>query len=93
MIKSFKNAETAAVAKGLVAKKLPIEIQKVALRKIRQLEAAQSLNDLKAPPSNKLEKLKHDRTGQHSIRINGQWRLCFSWRDGDAYDVEITDYH
>ena len=68
-------------------------MQRVALRKLRMLDAATTLDDLRVPPANRLEKLKGDRAGQHSIRINRQWRVCFRWRAGDAYDVEIVDYH
>lgn len=72
---------------------MPGDIQQVALRKLRMVNNARNLIDLRIPPANKLEKLKGDRVGQHSIRINDQWRICFKWRDGDAYEVEITDYH
>jgi proteic killer suppression protein len=68
-------------------------IERVARRKLLYLHRARTLEDLKAPPDNRLELLKGDRKGQHSIRINDQWRICFTWRDGDAYDVEIVDYH
>ena len=74
-------------------KKLPTDIQQVALRKMRMLNNAVNLNDLRIPPANRLEKLSGNRAGQYSIRINDQWRLCFEWRDGDAYEVEITVYH
>ena len=76
-----------------LSRKLPQDIQQVALRKLRMLNRAITLNDLRVPPANHLEKLKGDRTGQYSIRINDQWRICFVWQDGDAYDVEIVDYH
>ena len=72
---------------------MPREIQQVALRKLRMINNSKNLSDLKIPPANRLEKLSGNREGQHSIRINDQWRICFIWRDGDAYDVEITDYH
>ena len=72
---------------------LPGDIQAVALRKLRMLNNAHAISDLRSPPANRLEKLSQDREGRHSIRINDQWRVCFAWRDGDAYDVEITDYH
>ena len=75
------------------SKKLPTDIQQIALRKMRMLNNAINLNDLRIPPANRLEKLSGNRAGQHSIRINDQWRLCFEWRDGDAHGVEITDYH
>jgi len=71
----------------------PASLRAVARRKLVMLDAVNSLADLRAVPGNHLEELRHDRTGQHSIRINNQFRLCFSWREGDAYDVEITDYH
>ena len=72
---------------------MPRDIQQVALRKLRMINNAKNINDLRIPPANRLEKLSGNREGQHSIRINDQWRICFVWRDGDAYDVEITDYH
>jgi toxin HigB-1 len=73
--------------------KLPHDIQKVAFRKLRMLSRAVTLNDLRVPPANRLEALHGNRQGQHSIRINDQWRVCFEWRTGDAYNVEIVDYH
>ena len=72
---------------------MPRDIQQVALRKLRMINNAKNINDLRIPPANRLEKLSGNREGQHSIRINDQWRICFVWRDGDAHDVEITDYH
>ena len=93
MIKSFADSETERVFNRRFSKKLPGDIQAVALRKLRMLNNAHAINDLRSPPANRLEKLSKDREGQHSIRVNGQWRVCFIWRDGDAYDVEITDYH
>jgi proteic killer suppression protein len=75
------------------SRKLPQDIQRVARRKLEILDAAEVLQDLRIPPSNRLEKLSGDRKGQHSIRINDQWRICFEWRRGDAYNVEIADYH
>jgi len=72
---------------------LPPDIQQVALRKLRMINNAKTINDLRIPPANRLEKLTGNRSGQHSIRINDQWRICFIWKDGDATDVEITDYH
>jgi proteic killer suppression protein len=72
---------------------LPPDIQQVALRKLRMVNNAKNINDLFVPPANRLEKLSGNRAGQHSIRINDQWRICFTWKDGDATDVEITDYH
>jgi proteic killer suppression protein len=75
------------------SRKLPTDLQRVALRKLRMLDAATTLSDLSIPPANRLEKLRGDRAGQCSIRINDQWRVCFVWRDGHAYDVEMVDYH
>jgi proteic killer suppression protein len=93
MIKSFADSETERVFGRRFSKKLPGDIQGVALRKLRMLNNAHAINDLRSPPANRLEKLSKDREGQHSLRINDQWRVCFVWRDGDAYDVEIADYH
>jgi len=93
MIKSFKEKETERVYSREGSNKLPRDIQQVALRKLRMINSAKSLNDLTIPPANRLEKLIGEREGQHSIRINDQWRICFIWREGDAYGVEITDYH
>lgn len=93
MIKSFKDAETEKVFRRQVSLRLPVDIQQTALRKLRMLNNAVSLNDLRVPPANRLEKLGGNRSGQYSIRINDQWRLCFEWRDGAAYGVEIVDYH
>jgi len=93
MIKSFRNEAAKAAWERRFVKGVPNEIIKVANRKLTQLHNALSLNDLRAPPGNRLEALQGDRAGQHSIRINDQWRLCFRWLDGDAHDVEIVDYH
>jgi len=93
MIKSFKNKETEKVYSREGSSKLPRDIQQVALRKLRMINNAKNLNDLRIPPANRLEKLKGAREGQYSIRINDQWRICFAWQEADAYDVEITDYH
>lgn len=93
MIKSFKDAETEKVFARQLSRRLPRGIQQVALRKLRMINNAVSLNDLRIPPANRLEKLLGDRAGQFSIRINDQWRICFEWREGDAFNVEITDYH
>ena len=93
MIRSFRSAETARLWQGQSSRKLPTDIQDRALRKLRQLDAAMTLDDLRLPPSNRLEALKGVRKGQCSIRINDQWRICFRFDEGDAYDVEITDYH
>ena len=93
MIKSFRDRDAERLFKRLPAKKLGPGVQRVALRKLRMLDAATILDDLRVPPGNRLERLKGDREGQHSIRVNKQWRICFRWRSGDAYDVEIVDYH
>jgi len=93
MIKSFADVETERVFSRQFSRKLPGDIQSVALRKLRMLNNAHAVKDLRSPPANRLEKLSGKRDGQHSIRINDQWRICFVWRDGDAYDVEIVDYH
>lgn len=93
MIKSFKDKETEKVFNRNYSKKLPETIQQRALRKLRMIDAAADINDLRVPPGNRLEALSGNREGQHSIRINNQWRICFTWNRGDAYDVEIVDYH
>jgi proteic killer suppression protein len=93
MIKSFNDRETEKIYARELSRKLPNDIQQAALRKLRMLNNAKTINDLRIPPANHLEKLGGNRTGQRSIRINDQWRICFIWQDGDAYDVEITDYH
>lgn len=93
MIKSFKCRETEKIYNRVYSKKLPHKIQTIALRKLWLLDAAVNLNDLRIPPSNHLEKLSGKRKGQHSIRINKQWRICFKWQQNNSYDVEITDYH
>ncbi|HQV93729.1 MAG TPA: type II toxin-antitoxin system RelE/ParE family toxin [Anaerolineales bacterium] len=93
MIKTFKDAETQKIYQRERSRKLPSDIQQVALRKLRMINNAANLNDLRIPPANRLEKLSGDRAGQHSIRINDQWRICFEWRVSDAFNVEITDYH
>ena len=93
MIQSFKCKNTEKIFNRTFSKKFPNDIQRVALRKLRMLNRATILNDLKVPPSNRLEPLKGKRKGQHSIRINEQWRVCFKWRKGDAFDVEVVDYH
>ncbi|MBI4979082.1 MAG: type II toxin-antitoxin system RelE/ParE family toxin [Spirochaetes bacterium] len=93
MIKSFASHETELIWDGFFSKKYPPHIQALALRKLRMLNSSRSMNDLMVPPSNKLEKLHGDRKNQHSIRINGQWRICFVWSNGDCYHVEIMDYH
>jgi toxin HigB-1 len=93
VIKSFRDQETRKVFARERSRKLPPDIQQVAYRKLRMLSNAQNLIDLRIPPANRLEKLSGDRAGQYSIRINDQWRICFEWQDGDAYQVEIVDYH
>jgi len=93
VIKTFKDAETEKIYQRERSRKLPSDIQQVALRKLRMLNNAINLNDLRVPPANRLEKLGRDRVGQHSIRINDQWRICFEWRNSDAFNVEITDYY
>ena len=93
MIKSFADSETEKVFCREFSQRLPGDIQPVALRKLRMLNNAHTTNDLRSPPANRLEKLRGQREGQYSIRINDQWRVCFEWRDGDAHDVEIVDYH
>lgn len=93
MIKSVRGRETARVFARERSPRLPSDIQQLAYRKLRMLNNAQSLADLRLPPGNRLEKLSGDREGQHSIRNNQRWRICFVWRDGDAYEVEIVDYH
>lgn len=93
MIKNFRSGETEKIWNGVRSRRLPQEIQQIARRKLRMLNNARSLNDLRVPPANRLEALKGRRRGQHSIRINDQWRICFVWMDGDAVNVEIVDYH
>ena len=93
MIRSFKGKETERIWQGQSSRRFPSGIQNRALRKLRQLDAAVTLEDLRNPPGNRLEALKGDRAGQMSIRINDQWRICFRWSKGDADDVEIADYH
>ena len=93
MIKSFADSETEALFNGRMARKLPADIQRSAQRKLRQIHIAHELRDLAAPPGNRLEALKGNRAGQHSIRINDRWRICFIWRDSGVEAVEIVDYH
>ena len=93
MIQSFADKETEKVFHRQFSRRLPPDIQRIARRKLEILEAAEHLEDLRIPPANRLEKLSGDREGQHSIRINQQWRICFTWRRTDAYNVEIVDYH
>lgn len=93
MIQSFRCEETEKIFNRGKSKKVPSEIQRTALRKLGQIHSSVHLNELRVPPGNRLEELKGDREGEHSIRINDQWRICFRWLDGNAYDVEIVDYH
>lgn len=93
MIRSFADKRTAAVFSGQVARGLPYEVQGRARAKLLAIDAAAELRDLRVPPGNRLELLRGDRAGQHSVRVNQRWRICFAWRDGDATDVEIVDYH
>lgn len=93
MIISFADRETLKIFQGEFSRKLPTDIQRVAQRKLWMLNAAIDVRDLKAPPANRLERLRGDREGQWSMRINKQWRLCFYWQNGHASEVEIVDYH
>jgi toxin HigB-1 len=93
MIRSRRNRETERIWQGRQSRKLPGDVQDRALRKLRQLDASLTLEDLRNPPGNRLEALKADRAGQWSIRVSSQWRICFRWSDGEAHDVEIVDYH
>lgn len=93
MIKTFGCKETEKIFNGRFSKIFPNDIQRIALRKLTQVHAAENLDFLRVPPANYLERLAGDRKGQWSIRINDQWRICFVWKDGNAYDVEIVDYH
>jgi proteic killer suppression protein len=93
MILDFADKETESVWRGERSRRLPASIQDIARRKLRMLNNAQVLDDLRIPPANRLEALKGDRKGQHSIRINDQWRICFKWKDGNCSEVGIVDYH
>jgi len=93
MIRGFRCKETEGLFRRRFSRRLPGDVQRIARRKLEILDAAEMLEDLRIPPANRLEKLHGKREGQHSIRINDQWRLCFVWRGGNAYDVEIVDYH
>ncbi|MBM4121006.1 MAG: type II toxin-antitoxin system RelE/ParE family toxin [Nitrospira sp.] len=93
MIRSFRSKETEKIFSLQRSSKLPQNIQQTALRKLRMLHRSMTLDDLRIPPANRLEKLHGDREGQWSIRINDQWRICFRWDAGDTYEVEIADYH
>jgi proteic killer suppression protein len=93
MIKTFGDKESEKIWNGFRSKKLPYEIQEIARRKLRMLNSAQDIQDLRIPPANRLEKLQGDLQQYHSIRINNQWRIIFQWVNNDAYDIKITDYH
>lgn len=93
MIESFADKRTAAIFQGMEVRGLPREIQGAARRKLKIIDAASSIESLRVPPGNRLETLKGDRKSQWSIRINDQWRICFRWKDGSAFDVEIAHYH
>lgn len=93
MIQSFADKVTVAVFSGLEVRRVPPSVQVAARRKLKLIDAAVSLESLRVPPGNGLESLRGDRRGQWSIRINGQWRICFRWEHGDAFDVEVVDYH
>jgi toxin HigB-1 len=93
MIRSFGDRETERLAARQPVRRLPMELQRSTLRKFRILDAATSLVDLRVPPGNRFEQLRGDRSGQHSIRVNDRWRICFRWADGDAHEVELVDYH
>jgi toxin HigB-1 len=93
VIQSFADKDTKRVFERLASKRFSVELQHAAYRKLLIIDGAEEISDLKIPPGNRLEKLKHDREGKFSIRINEQWRVCFFWKDNDAYEVEIVDYH
>ena len=93
MIQGFADQTTERLFGRQPVRRFPAALQRTMLRKLVALDAAEQLEDLRVPPGNRLEKLRGDRAGQHSIRVNDQWRICFLWKDGNAYDVEIVDYH
>jgi toxin HigB-1 len=93
MIKTFRDKETEKIFNRLLSGKLPKNIQHIARRKLIVIDSTSDINELRIPPGNRLERLRGDRNGQYSIRINDQWRICFSWKSGDAFNVEIADYH
>ncbi len=93
MIKSFADPHTERLFRRERVRRFPAEVLRATLRKLVLLDAAERLDDLRVPPGNRLEKLRGNRAGQHSIRVSDQWRICFRWKDGDAFDVEVVDYH
>jgi len=93
VIRSFRDRDTERISDRDPVRRLAPDLQRAALRKLRMLDAAVTLDDLRVPPGNRLERLTGDRAGEYSIRVNDQWRVCFRWQSGDAYDVEIVDYH
>ena len=93
MIRTFKDKQTEKIFGREPVRRLSVELQRAALRKLRMLHRAANLNDLRVPPANRLERLRGNRAGQYSIRINDQWRICFRWEGNDAFDVEMVDYH
>ena len=93
MIRTFNDREAEKIFNREFSRKIPSDIQEIALRKLRMLNRSMNLNDLKIPPANRLEKLKGSRAGQYSIRINDQWRICFEWHQNESFKVEIVDYH
>jgi proteic killer suppression protein len=93
MIKSFRGKDAEGIFLRRFSSRIPPDLQRIALRKLMLLDAVEKLDDLRIPPGNRLEKLSHSRRGRHSIRINDQWRICFRWQKGDAFEVEIVDYH
>ena len=93
MIKSFRDKDTEQLFARQFVRRFPPDLHRTAWRKLAQIDAAERLEDLRIPPGNRLERLSGERADQHSIRINAQWRICFRWQDGDAYAVEVTDYH
>ena len=93
MIRSFADSQTERLFQRQPVRRLPAKLQRLTLRRLLYLDGAERLHDLRLPPGNRLEKLRGDRAGQYSICINDQWRICFRWRDGDAHNIEMTDYH
>jgi proteic killer suppression protein len=93
VIQTFSDRDTERLFHREPARRFPAELQRAMLRKLVLIDAAEQLEDLRVPPGNRLEKLRGDRAGQHSIRVNDQWRICFRWKDGNAFDVALVDYH